>query len=129
MEEWKSGRVEEWKRDGRVEGGRWEEWKRDGRVEGWMWLYKEAQSRMNVLQQYQDVYGTEKGYEGGVWLQKDVQSNRMCYRHIKMYVVRRRAMKDGCCRKMHNLTEFATKKRTSWKHFNYWRRYCHNPLN
>ncbi len=25
-----------------------------GRVEGWMCMYKEAQSRMNVLQPYQD---------------------------------------------------------------------------
>ena len=65
MEEWKGDqdfqdlgrirgkggrRMEGWKTDGRVE-----EWKGGRRMEGWMWLHKEAQSRMNVLQQYQDV--------------------------------------------------------------------------
>ncbi len=61
MEGWKKrrgkgGRVEGWKR-GWLEG-----WK-VGRLYGWK---EEAQSRMNVLQVYQDGWGREKGM-GGSW--------------------------------------------------------------
>ncbi len=50
-------------------GGRRVGRKEDGRMEGWKVreLYgwkKEAQSRMNVLQQYQDGWGKEKGNDG-----------------------------------------------------------------
>ncbi len=53
---------DEW--DGRKVGR-----KEEGRVEGWKvrGLYgwkKEAQSRMNVLRQYQDGWGRLKGNEG-----------------------------------------------------------------
>ncbi len=53
---------------GLEEGWKKRRWK-DGRVEGWKVreLYgwkKEAQSRMNVLQQYQDGWCREKGNDG-----------------------------------------------------------------
>ncbi len=40
---------------------------------------EEVQSRMNVLQLYQDECGTEKVNEGCLLL-KEAQSNRMCYK-------------------------------------------------
>ena len=56
-----------------------------------MWLYEEgqsrmsvvqeAQSRMDVLQQHQDGCATEKGNEEYMGLEKEAQSNRMCYSH------------------------------------------------
>ncbi len=66
MEEGKDGILEEWKRvEGWKRGRGWKRGKMEGwkRVEGWMWLNKEAQSRMNVLQPYQDVCCAENGNE------------------------------------------------------------------
>ncbi len=61
MEVWKGGRMEGWK------GGRMEGWKVRG-LYGWK---KEAQSRMNVLQLYQDGWGRGKGMrDEGVWRKK-----------------------------------------------------------
>ncbi len=94
MEGWKVGR-----------GGRG----KDGRVEGWKGgglygLEEEAQSRMNVLRQYQEGWGREKGVGGRLeegkreeWkvgglygLEEEAQSNRMCYGSIKMDEVGKR---------------------------------------
>ncbi len=52
---WKEGWKKRRGKDGRVEG-----WKVRG-LYGWK---KEAQSRMNVLRQYQDGWGRLKGNEG-----------------------------------------------------------------
>ena len=68
MEEWKRGRVEGWK---------------GGKMEGWMWLYKEAQSRMNVLQPYQYVCGKVKCNGGCMCMYKEAQ--------LRMNVLQRHA--------------------------------------
>ena len=44
-------------------------------------VVEEAQSRMNVLQIYQDECGTENVNEGCMLL-KEAQSNRMCYEEV-----------------------------------------------
>ncbi len=61
---------------------------------------KIAQSRMNVLQQYQDGCGREKGI-GRKNVVEEAQSNRMCYGSIKRVDVGGRVMRDeGVWRKI-----------------------------